>query len=161
LAYIDELNRMTQFTDTLGNVVLYDYDEMGRVTKITPAQGSGYRTEYAYNPNGSLDSVDIYVAGTPETTTYTYDTTSGKLTQRDLPTVTGANMRMLYHYDSAGRLDYEQQQKHTGGAGGAWVPAPAAHLGRTRTYGPGLPTVRRGAGAAPGGRRRLEIGFRF
>jgi hypothetical protein len=55
---------------------------MGRVTSITPAQGSNYRTEYAYNANGSLDYVDIYVGGTPERTTYSYDTTSGKLEQR-------------------------------------------------------------------------------
>jgi len=92
----DQLNRMTQFTDTLGNAVLYDYDSMGRVTTITPAQGANYRTEYGYNPNGSLDYVDIYVSGTPERTTYSYDTTSGKLEQRDMPTQSSANMRTLY-----------------------------------------------------------------
>jgi YD repeat-containing protein len=114
IAY-DQLNRVTSFTDTLGNQVQYEYDSMGRVTKITPAQGANYRTQYTYNKNGSLASVAIYVAGTAETTSYTYDTNSGKLTQRNLPTVSAANLRTTYAYDSAGRLEFETITKETGG----------------------------------------------
>ena len=49
--------RMLTHTDSLGNDVQYEYDMMSRVTKLTPAQGTSYRTEYAFNANGSIVTV--------------------------------------------------------------------------------------------------------
>jgi YD repeat-containing protein len=114
IAY-DQLNRITSFEDSQGNVVTYDYDSMGRTTEIIPAQGGAFKTAYSYNMNGSLNTVAIYVAGTPETTSYTYNTTSGKLTQRNLPAASGSNIRTTYAYDGAGRLEYETVTRESGG----------------------------------------------
>jgi len=113
LSYND-LSRLTSFTDSNGNQVQYEYDEMGRTTKVTGPQGANWRTEYQYNKNGSLSKVKIYDNGTAEDTDYTYSTTSGKLTQRDFPTVSSQNIRTSYSYDSAGRLQYETVTKETG-----------------------------------------------
>ena len=102
------------FTDTQGNAVTYEYDEMSRVTKVTPTQGTNYRTEYSYNKNGSLSQVKTYDAGTGSDTDYSYNTTSGKLSYRDYPTVSSTNIRTTYSYDSAGRLQYETVTRETG-----------------------------------------------
>ena len=48
---------MLSHTDSLGNEIQYEYDSMSRVTKLTPVQGSSYRTEYAFNASGSMDTV--------------------------------------------------------------------------------------------------------
>ncbi|MCC7478714.1 hypothetical protein IT575_09695 [bacterium] len=99
-----------------GNTVTYAYDSMGRVATLTPAQGSNYRTEYLYNENGSVATVKIYVSGSNIDTTYSYDTTSGKLTQRNDPPRSGANIRITYGYDAAGRLETETVTRESGGA---------------------------------------------
>ena len=61
----------------------YEYDSMSRLTKLTPVQGSSYRTEYAFNANGSMDTVSVYDSGTGADITYTYDMTTGQLLERD------------------------------------------------------------------------------
>jgi YD repeat-containing protein len=111
----DDLGRLLSHTDSVGNQVQYDYDELSRVITLTPPQGSTYRTEYQYNANGSLDTVTVYDAGTPADTTYTYDTTSGELLQRDFPTVAAHWIRTAYSYDSAGRLEYQTVTNENGG----------------------------------------------
>ena len=88
---------------------------MGRVTKLTPAQGTNYRTQYSYNKNGSLAQAAVYDAGAAADTDYTYDTTSGLLTQRNFPVALSNNIRMTYAYDSAGRLEYETQTRQAAG----------------------------------------------
>ncbi|MCH7472226.1 hypothetical protein IIA79_04670 [bacterium] len=55
-----------------------------------------------------------YDAGSAEDTDYSYSTTSGKLTQRDFPTVSSNNIRTAYAYDTAGRLQYETYTRETG-----------------------------------------------
>ena len=84
--------------------MLYEYDSVGRVSKVTPPQGANYRTEYTYKKNGSVSQVKVYDAGSAEDTDYTYSTTSGKLTQRNNPVVSSANVRTTYAYDAAGCL---------------------------------------------------------
>jgi YD repeat-containing protein len=111
----DDLGRLTSHTDSVGNQVQYDYDEMSRVVMLEPPQGSSYRTEYQYNENGSLDTVTVYDAGTPADTTYTYDTTTGELLHRDFPTVASHWIRTAYSYDSAGRLEYQTVTNENGG----------------------------------------------
>jgi len=112
----NDLSQVTSNTDSQGNQVQYEYDELGRVTKVTPPQGTNYRTEYTYNKNGSLSQLRVYDNGSSEDTAYTYSTTSGKLTQRDFPTVSSANVRTAYAYDSAGRLQYETVTRESGGS---------------------------------------------
>ena len=109
------LGRRIAVTDHRGNTTAYSYDALGRVTTLTPPQGSNYRTAYAYKKNGSLDYVDVYDAGSSARTSYTYSSTSGKLTQRDFPTVSSQNIRTTYSYDSAGRLEYETITRESGG----------------------------------------------
>jgi hypothetical protein len=50
--------------------------------------------------------VSVYDAGTGADTTYSYDTTSGQLTQRDFPTVSSRWIRTAYSYDAARRLEF-------------------------------------------------------
>ncbi len=109
----NDLSQLTSFTDTNGNQVQYEYDEMGRQTKVTPPQGSRYRTEYEYNYKGSLTTVKVYENDIAADTTYTYSTSTGKLTRRDFPEESSRNIRTTYSYDSAGRLEYETVTQET------------------------------------------------
>ncbi|UNM07828.1 MAG: RHS repeat protein [Planctomycetales bacterium] len=110
----DDLGRVTSYTNSQGNQVQYAYDTAGRISRVTGPRGSTYRTDYTYNKNGSVAQVDVYAGGSAESTTYTYDTSSGELTQRNFPTVSSANIRSTYSYDSAGKLQYETLTKETG-----------------------------------------------
>ena len=114
LSYND-LGRMTSFTDTQGNQVQYEYDSRGRTSKVTPAQGSSYRTEYQYNLQGTLSKVRVYDSATYADTDYTYSATTGKLTQRDFPEESSQHIRTSYSYDTAGRLEYETITREAGG----------------------------------------------
>jgi hypothetical protein len=88
------------------------------VEKITPEQGTNYRIQYTFNANGSVATVAAYDAGTPETTTYNYNTTSGKLTSREMPVFSSRQVVTDYTYDGGGRLDTEVLKQRTvpGGA---------------------------------------------
>ncbi|UNM08208.1 MAG: RHS repeat protein [Planctomycetales bacterium] len=110
----DDLSRLTSNTDSQGNQVQYSYDAMNRTTRVTGPQGTNYRTDYSFNKNGSTSQVDVYIAGTAESSTYAYDTTSGKETYRRFPTVSSAYIQTASSYDSAGRLQYETVSKETG-----------------------------------------------
>jgi YD repeat-containing protein len=70
---------------------------------------------YAYNANGSVDTVTLYDGGTGAATTYGYDTTSGELLTRDFPVQSAQNIRTTYAYDAAGRLEYETITREGGG----------------------------------------------
>ena len=59
----DDLGRLLSHTDSMGNQVQYEYDEMSRVKLLEPAQGTNYRTEYVYNENGSLATVSVFDSG--------------------------------------------------------------------------------------------------
>ena len=100
----DDLSRLTSNTDSQGNQVQYAYDDMNRTTRVTGPQGSNYRTEYQFNKNGSQSQVDVYIAGSAESTTYSYSTSSGELTQRNFPTVSSENIRTSYSEYSASCL---------------------------------------------------------
>ncbi len=52
LVYNDR-SQLTSNTDSNGNAVIYEYDTVGRVSKVTPPQGANYRTQYTYNKNGN------------------------------------------------------------------------------------------------------------
>jgi len=54
-----------------------------------------------------LSRIPNYALPTGAATSYTYNTTSGKLTQRNLPESGRQNIRTSYSYDRAGRLEYE------------------------------------------------------
>ena len=81
LVYNDR-SQLTSNTDSNGNVVLYEYDTVGRVSKLTPPQGANYRTQYTYKKNGSVLQVKVYDGGSAADTDYSYNTTSGQLTQQ-------------------------------------------------------------------------------
>ncbi len=57
----------------------------------------------------------MYDAGSAADTDYTYNTTSGQLTQRNNPVVSSANVRTTYAYDAAGRLSGETVTREAGG----------------------------------------------
>jgi YD repeat-containing protein len=109
------LNRLTNYCDSNGNSVLYEYDTKGRVTKLTPAQGTNYRTEYTYNQNGSVSQVRVFDAGSSADTIYTYSTSTGRLTERHFPTVSSQYVKTAYSYDAYGRLEYETVSREGGG----------------------------------------------
>ena len=115
LSYND-LGKMTSFTDTQGNQVQYEYDSRGRTSKVTPAQGSSYRTEYQYALQGTLSKVRVYDSAAYADTDYTYSATTGKLTQRDFPEESSQHIRTTYSYDTAGRLQYETVTREAAGS---------------------------------------------
>ena len=126
LVYNDR-SQLTSNTDSNGNAVLYEYDTVGRVSKVTPPQGANYRTQYTYKKNGSVSRVKVYDAGNAADTDYTYNTTSGQLTQRNNPVVSSANIRTSYAYDAAGRLGNETVTREAGGTTNrTWIQLTSA-----------------------------------
>jgi RHS repeat-associated protein len=90
----DVLNRLTSYTDTMGNKISYGYDVLGNLTTLSYPDGKMVR--YGYNSNGQLVSV---VDWNGNQTSYEYDK-NGRLTKTRLPN--GSYIKRTY--DSAGRL---------------------------------------------------------
>ncbi len=74
----------TMVTDALGNVTRLDYDDLGRLTRLTAppaaAQASPQVVEFAYSSNGDLTSV---TDGNGLTTAYKYDANGNQILRRD------------------------------------------------------------------------------
>lgn len=90
----DLLGRLISYTDGDGNVIGYQYDDLGRLTKLTYPDGK--QVSYAYDIAGRLSSVTDWAA---RVTTYSYDAV-GRMTQLLRPNGT----KQVRTYDAAGQL---------------------------------------------------------
>lgn len=90
----DEMNRLSSYTDTMGNTIGYTYDSVGNLKTLTYPDGK--KVEYGYNLANQLISVKDW---NNQTTTYEYDN-NGRMVKRVYPN--GAELTR--EYDSGGRL---------------------------------------------------------
>ncbi len=90
----DALNRITKYTDALGNTIQYAYDAAGNLETLT--YPGGRQVQYEYDAAGQLIKVTDWAG---RTTAYQYDP-NGRLVQTLHPN--GAKTTCAY--DSAGRL---------------------------------------------------------
>ncbi len=90
----DSSSGETEETSVSSKVYSYEYDLMGRVTKVTdPAEG---RSEVTYDSAGNITSLTYPEGGT---TTYEYDS-AGRLIKEE----NAIGAAVTYDYDGAGRL---------------------------------------------------------
>ncbi len=95
----DEMNRLSSYTDTMGNTIRYEYDSVGNLkTLIYP---DGKRVSYDYNKANQLIKVKDW---NNHTTTYEYDS-HGRLIKRTYPN--GAVLTRTY--DKGGRLTSQKE----------------------------------------------------
>jgi RHS repeat-associated protein len=90
----DVLNRLTQFTDSAGNVLKYSYDGAGNLRVLTYPDNK--TVTYAYDSADRLDSVTDWAS---RVTDFQYNTSS-QLAAIVFPNGT----QRVFTYDSAGRL---------------------------------------------------------
>jgi RHS repeat-associated protein len=90
----DALGRLTSYTDGDGNVIGYQYDDIGRLATLTYPDSK--QVTYAYDTAGRLHTVTDWAS---RTTTYTYDAV-GRMTQLLRPNGT----KQTRSYDDAGQL---------------------------------------------------------
>ena len=64
----DALNRVVSYTDTYGNIIGYEYNTIGKLSKLTYPDGTA--VTYEYNENHNLSKVTDWAN---RVTTYTYD----------------------------------------------------------------------------------------
>jgi RHS repeat-associated protein len=107
--------RITSYTDALGRVTDYQYDDAGRMTQRTdPADSSGVRRVTYLSYGGSYTApVEVRTCGNTTTcgtsaeikTQYTYfGATPLPLTETRIDGVAGVSLTTTYNYDNAGRL---------------------------------------------------------
>ena len=90
----DLLGRLTSYTDGGGNTIGYQYDDIGRLTKLTYPDSK--QVAYAYDTAGRLSTVTDWAN---RVTTYSYDAV-GRMTQLLRPNST----KQTRAYDAAGQL---------------------------------------------------------
>ncbi|HTI72502.1 MAG TPA: RHS repeat-associated core domain-containing protein [Candidatus Limnocylindria bacterium] len=89
----DELNRVTSYTDEAGNVIGYQYDNNGNLTRLTYPDSK--QVNYVYDSNNRLTTVTDWAS---RVTSYTYDL-AGRVTSVARPNGTTRNIT----YDADGR----------------------------------------------------------
>jgi RHS repeat-associated protein len=92
----DTLGRLTSFTDGDGNVIGYQYDDIGRLKKLTYPGTPLKEVTYDYDTAGRLSAVTDWAS---RVTSYSYDA-AGRMTQTLRPN--GAKQTRTY--DDAGQL---------------------------------------------------------
>ncbi len=120
----DALDRVTKYTDVLGNVMAYSYDEVGKLATLTYPGGKVVKyeydaaghlvkvsdwanraTAYSYDANGRLLQT-AYANGTKETRTYNL---AGQMTQKSVQDAAGKLMVQYdYVFDAAGNITEEK-----------------------------------------------------
>jgi len=98
----DLRDQVDTMTDSLGTTD-YDYDAIGRLEKVTDA--NGFVIEYGYDKVGNLKTL-TYPGG--KVVTYGYDAVN-----RLKIVTTWLNETITYFYDAAGRLDYRENANST------------------------------------------------
>ncbi|MGE5415470.1 MAG: RHS repeat-associated core domain-containing protein [Acidobacteriota bacterium] len=121
----DALNRVTRYTDNNGNIIQYQYDQLGNLTTLTYPDGKQVHyeydacsqlnkvtdwasrvTTYGYDPNGRLTST-TRPDGSVENRTYN---AVGQLTQlKDSGRDNKVIIQFNYTYDAAGNITAEQK----------------------------------------------------
>jgi len=95
----NSLGLLVSVTDSLAQVTTNTYDTAFRLTKVT--DDIGKETHYTYDSAGRQSAVGAGTSGTVDVTTYTYSTTTGRLTSVQYGSSTyTAN----YVYDGEARL---------------------------------------------------------
>ncbi|MDK3160809.1 RHS repeat-associated core domain-containing protein [Kamptonema cortianum] len=104
----DDLGRLVKSDYGAGQVVGYEYNLLGAVSRITtPA----WKAAYQYDNRGRVTSLTLTGADGIASYDYGY-TTSGQRAWMDL-TVNGVKTRTTYEYDRLGRLAKVSQQKES------------------------------------------------
>jgi RHS repeat-associated protein len=97
----DDVGNVTSITDPNSNETTFEFDDERRKTQQTAASPFSFITNYGYNQNGRLTSVERQIGGSPASQTYsmTYSVLNKLLTATDpLSNVT------TYFYDERNRL---------------------------------------------------------
>ena len=102
---LDEAGNVTNVTDFLGNVTKITDSQLGVETfepdgldRLKVANGPWGKLEYAYKPVGNRDSVTLTRAGVSDTTNYSYDAVTNRLSG-----TSGAQTETFGH-DASGRV---------------------------------------------------------
>jgi len=122
----DVLDRLTNYTDSAGNVLKYAYDSVGNLTNLTYPDGKnvsyaydaanrlatvtdwgGRRTSYAYDSNNRVTGI-TNANGT--VTTRIYDIAGRLIQQKDTTAAAGLIHQVNFNYDSADQIIGETNQ---------------------------------------------------
>lgn len=81
----DAVGNVNSVTDQRSNQTLFVFDNLRRMTQRTEASPLSYVTNFGYNSNNCVTSIQRQVAGSPawQTFSWTYSATNKKLTQVD------------------------------------------------------------------------------
>ncbi len=79
----DSMGKVLTVEDGEGNVTSYTYDTQFRLTEVTDDEGK--EVHYTYDTDGHVTEVGAGTTGTFDKTVYTYNTTTGLLSQVTYP----------------------------------------------------------------------------